>query len=49
LRGLHDAEQQGLAQLDLLGMADLLDRPANKLSKEEKQRTPAGKTRRAGV
>src|SRR5438552_11351662 len=39
LRGLRDAEQQGLALLDRLGMAELLDRPAHKLSKGEKQRT----------
>jgi ABC-2 type transport system ATP-binding protein len=39
LRGLRDVEQQGLAQLDRLGMAELLDRPANRLSKGEKQRT----------
>jgi ATPase subunit of ABC transporter with duplicated ATPase domains len=29
LRGLREAEQQGLAQLDRLGMAALLDRPAH--------------------
>ncbi|MFN2547987.1 MAG: ATP-binding cassette domain-containing protein [Myxococcales bacterium] len=39
LRGLRDAESSGLAQLDRLGMAELLDRPAHKLSKGEKQRT----------
>jgi ABC-2 type transport system ATP-binding protein len=39
LRGLRNAEQQGLAQLDRLGMAELLDRPASKFSKGEKQRT----------
>ena len=39
LRGLRDVEQNGLTQLDRLGMAELLDRPAHKLSKGEKQRT----------
>ena len=39
LRGLPGAEPSGLAQLDRLGMAELLDRPAHKLSKGEKQRT----------
>jgi ABC-2 type transport system ATP-binding protein len=39
LRGLREAEQQGMEQLDRMGMAELLDRPANKLSKGEKQRT----------
>src|SRR4051812_45818792 len=39
LRGVPEAESSGLAQLDRLGMAELLDRPAHKLSKGEKQRT----------
>jgi ABC-2 type transport system ATP-binding protein len=41
LRGLdlREAEPQGLAQLERMGMAELLDRPAQKLSKGEKQRT----------
>jgi ABC-2 type transport system ATP-binding protein len=39
LRGVPEAESSGLAQLDRLGMAELLDRPANRLSKGEKQRT----------
>jgi ABC-2 type transport system ATP-binding protein len=41
LRGLElrEAEKRGVAQLERLGMADLLDRPAGKLSKGEKQRT----------
>ena len=39
LRGLRDAEQNGLAQLERLGLSELLDRPAHKLSKGEKQRT----------
>jgi len=39
LRGLRNAEQQGMEQLDRMGLAELLDRPANKLSKGEKQRT----------
>ena len=39
LRGLRDVESSGLAQLDRLGMGELLDRPAHKLSKGEKQRT----------
>jgi len=39
LRGLsRGAEQRGLEQLDRLGLAELLDRPAGKLSKGEKQR-----------
>jgi ABC-2 type transport system ATP-binding protein len=39
LRGLRGAEQQGMEQLDRMGLAGLLDRPATKLSKGEKQRT----------
>src|SRR5437762_470308 len=41
LRGLrlHEAEPEGLAQLQRMGLAELLDRPAHKLSKGEKQRT----------
>jgi ABC-2 type transport system ATP-binding protein len=41
LRGLplRDTEPQGIAHLERLGMAELLDRPAHKLSKGEKQRT----------
>ena len=39
LRGVLPAEAAGLAQLDRLGMGELLDRPAHKLSKGEKQRT----------
>ncbi|MGE5048991.1 MAG: ABC transporter ATP-binding protein, partial [Deltaproteobacteria bacterium] len=41
LRGLElrEAEPQGIAQLERLGMSELLERPAGKLSKGEKQRT----------
>jgi ABC-2 type transport system ATP-binding protein len=41
LRGLplSEAERQGMEQLERLGMAELLDRPAGRLSKGEKQRT----------
>ena len=39
LRGMPQAEAGGLAQLDRLGMAELIDRPAHRLSKGEKQRT----------
>jgi ABC-2 type transport system ATP-binding protein len=41
LRGvpLRQAEPQGIAQLERLGMSELLERPAGKLSKGEKQRT----------
>ncbi|HEY6911263.1 MAG TPA: ATP-binding cassette domain-containing protein [Myxococcales bacterium] len=41
LRGLvlREAEPQGIGQLERLGMSELLERPAGKLSKGEKQRT----------
>ena len=39
LRGVPRAEQDGLAQLERLGLSALLDRPAHQLSKGEKQRT----------
>ena len=39
LRGLRGAEAQGLAQLERMGLHELLDRPAHQLSKGEKQRT----------